>query len=280
MRHRVFRPQIDESLGRPNRQPGNGHAFDQHVRVTFHGEPVCEGAGITLIGVADDVFLLLPGLIVYGLPLDTGGKGCATPTTEAGDFDLVDNALGLHADRRFQAVKAAMITIVGNRQRIGDANTGKSQALLAFQVGNIGHRAKKQRMAGRTIEQPGLHQPLNVIRFHRAIADPAAGRLDFHHWFKPEQPSGTVTNQFNSHTLNSGMVFYQSRHVIRPHGQGGGIAGHVDSGCHHRCSRDYRMSSADVVSLSARRSNFCGVMRPWISSFTRMEGAQAQLPRQ
>ena len=55
-RVRIFRADVDVALGRADREAGDRHALDQHERIAFHQHAVGEGAGIALVGVADDVF--------------------------------------------------------------------------------------------------------------------------------------------------------------------------------------------------------------------------------
>ena len=58
----IFGADIDVAVGGADRDAGNGHALDQHEGIAFHDHAVGEGAGIAFVGVADDVFLLGPGV--------------------------------------------------------------------------------------------------------------------------------------------------------------------------------------------------------------------------
>jgi hypothetical protein len=55
-RERVLRPDVDVCLGRADRVGGEGHAFDEAVRVAFDDGAVHERAGVALVGVADRYF--------------------------------------------------------------------------------------------------------------------------------------------------------------------------------------------------------------------------------
>ena len=54
----IFGADIDVAIGGADGDAGDGHALDQYEGIAFHDHAVGEGAGIALIGVADDVFLL------------------------------------------------------------------------------------------------------------------------------------------------------------------------------------------------------------------------------
>ena len=78
-RMRVLGPNVDISLGRADREGGNRHTFDQHEGVPFHDHSVRECAAVTLIGVADDVFLRRLGL-GNPAPFDASRKPCTAAT--------------------------------------------------------------------------------------------------------------------------------------------------------------------------------------------------------
>ena len=79
---RIFRPDIDITLGRADREASNRHPFDQLKGVALHRHAVGKGAAVAFIRIADDIFLVRLG-IGYGAPFDPSGKACAPPTTQA-----------------------------------------------------------------------------------------------------------------------------------------------------------------------------------------------------
>ena len=81
---RIFRAGVDVTLGRADREGGDRHALDQAERVALQQHAVGVGAGVALIGVADDVFLRSPSARGDGLPLDAGGEPGAAATAQAG----------------------------------------------------------------------------------------------------------------------------------------------------------------------------------------------------
>jgi hypothetical protein len=76
---RVLGANVDIALGRADCEGGNRHAFDQYEGVAFHDHSVCECAAVTLIGVADDVFLRCLGL-GNRLPFDASRKSRTAAT--------------------------------------------------------------------------------------------------------------------------------------------------------------------------------------------------------
>ena len=55
---RIFRSGVDVALRRADREAGDRHALDQAERIALHQHAVGVGAGIALIGIADDVLAL------------------------------------------------------------------------------------------------------------------------------------------------------------------------------------------------------------------------------
>src|SRR5487761_269431 len=88
-RMRIFRADVDEAFGRADRDTGDGHTFDQHEGIALHDHAVGEGAGIALVGVADDVFLRRSGLR-RGAPLDSGREPRSAAPAQARANDLFD----------------------------------------------------------------------------------------------------------------------------------------------------------------------------------------------
>ncbi len=79
----IFRAYIDVAVAGADAEPGNGHAFDQQEGVALHEHAVGEGAGVTLVGVADDVLLRRLGA-AHRAPFDPGGESRAATTAQAG----------------------------------------------------------------------------------------------------------------------------------------------------------------------------------------------------
>ena len=192
LRVRVFHPQIDIALRRTHSQSGDGHALDQHEGITLHDHAVGVGARIALVGVADDV--LLRGLRIHaGFPLDAGRKGCAAAAAQPRVGHRLNHLGTAHAERIFQTAIAAVRTVVVEAARIDDADAGKGQALLAFQIADLFGRPQAQGvMAG--VQKIRVEQPGDIVRLHRAKGDAALRRCDFDHRFQPVQAARSVAD--------------------------------------------------------------------------------------
>ncbi|OIQ79167.1 hypothetical protein GALL_391050 [mine drainage metagenome] len=195
-RMRIFRTQIDVTLRRPDREAGNGHAFDQHERVAFHDHAVGKGARVAFVGIADDVLLLGAG-IEHRLPLDSGGEGRAATSTQPGLGDFLDDGRAIHGQRPFQAAIAIVVEVILQGNRIGDADAGEGQAFLIFQVGNVLRQSEPQPMLA-AAQESAVEQAGYVLRVHRAIGNPALGGGDFDQRFQPEQPVRAVAYNFDA----------------------------------------------------------------------------------
>ena len=84
---RVLGPQVDVALLRADGIGADGHALDEAVRVALQDRAVHEGAGVALVGVADDVLDVALGL-AGELPLETGGEAGAAAAAQAAAQDL------------------------------------------------------------------------------------------------------------------------------------------------------------------------------------------------
>ncbi len=68
---RILAADVDVALLGPDRVGGDGHPFEHAVRIALEHAAVHEGAGVALVGVADDV-LALGRLLGDGGPLQPG----------------------------------------------------------------------------------------------------------------------------------------------------------------------------------------------------------------
>ena len=97
----VFGAQVHETLGGAGGDGGDGHALDQSERVAFEQEAIGEGARISFVGVADEVFLLAGG-VADGAPLDVGGEAGTAAAAKAGGLDFVDQGVGVGVEAGFE----------------------------------------------------------------------------------------------------------------------------------------------------------------------------------
>jgi len=80
-RQGVFGPHIDEALAGADGVGADDHAFDNAMGVSLQDAPVHVGAGVSLIGVADDI-LGHPGRLAAAGPFPPCGEASATPPPE------------------------------------------------------------------------------------------------------------------------------------------------------------------------------------------------------
>ncbi len=77
---------------RGHRVAADRHALDDRVRVVAQDVPVMAGAGLGLVGIADDVFLRRRAAR-HEAPFHAGRKGRAAASAQARGLDLVDDLL-------------------------------------------------------------------------------------------------------------------------------------------------------------------------------------------
>ena len=81
-RQRVLRAAVDVALAGVDGEGRDGHALEHPVGVALEDAAVHERAGVTLVGVADDVLLVAGGL-GHGGPLEAGREAGAAATAQA-----------------------------------------------------------------------------------------------------------------------------------------------------------------------------------------------------
>jgi len=80
---------------------GDGDAFQHQVGIALHEIAVLEGAGLALVGVAEQV----DGMAGYRMqeaPLAAGREAGAAPAAQARGRHLRDDVLGAHGERLLQ----------------------------------------------------------------------------------------------------------------------------------------------------------------------------------
>src|SRR5579859_3344233 len=86
----IFGADVDESLVGAS---GDSHSLQDAVRVTLEHAAVHEGAGVALVGIADDVFF---GSSRFGnsRPFESGGESRAAAAAQAARYYGFDDVLG------------------------------------------------------------------------------------------------------------------------------------------------------------------------------------------
>ena len=90
------------------------------MRVAFQNSPVHKGAGVSLVGVADDVSGSAWSMAAL-LPFISGGEAGAAPAPQAGFLNVRDNLLGGHLECPGQTRIAVVSKIVVNIGRVNMA---------------------------------------------------------------------------------------------------------------------------------------------------------------
>lgn len=267
---RVFRAQVDIATGRPDRDRGDRHALDHQIGVAFEQHAVGEGAAITLVGIADDVFLLCPG-VVDRLPLDAGREAGAATAAQARRLHRLDDLAAGERQRLLQSLEAAMGAVIRDREWIGDADALEGEALLALHPVEFVGLAEAQGV-GAARDEAGVEKRGHVLGRDRPIGDPAFRRLDLDHRLQPEHAARAVAGDFDGKPARRRFAGDGLRDGFRADRQGGGVDGNEDAdrvGA-HECALPCWQSPAMRAAST----------RPINSPSTRAEGPSAQLPRQ
>ena len=171
----IFGADIDVALGRADGDAGDRHALDQHEGIAFHDHAVGEGAGIALVGVADDVFLLRPAcrrrcfhLMPVGKPAPPRPRRpeCVTSSTIAA---------GPSCERLGQALVAAM-RLCSRRASSGSMmpQRAKVSRVCCLRNGISSARPRRERVRA-AVQHAGIEQAVDIGRRHRPIGDAALG---------------------------------------------------------------------------------------------------------
>ncbi len=92
---RILGAHVDVALVRADRVAADDHALEHGVRVAVQDGGVHEGAGVALVGVADEV-LHVARRLTRELPLGAGREAGPATAADARRRDLVDDLLGRH----------------------------------------------------------------------------------------------------------------------------------------------------------------------------------------
>lgn len=222
---RVLRAHIDVAFARPHGEPGDDHALDQQEGVALHQHAVGESAGVTLVGIAHHVFLHGLGL-AHGAPLDARRERRAAPATQAGLKHSGDHLIALHQRCPAQALEAAVGVVVVQRQRPGDARTGKQQALLGFQVRDLLDQAQCQGMAWLACGQ-GVEQARHVFDRDRPETQAAGVAFQLDQRLQPVQATRTGALDAQRQLATLGLAGQRLGHLIGADGAGHRITGNA-----------------------------------------------------
>ena len=93
---------------------GDHHALEHRVRVVTHEVAVFEGAGLALVGIADQIFLALI-LLRHEAPLEAGRKPSTATTAQRGLLHFRNDLVGRNffIQYLFECLVAAALDVVG-----------------------------------------------------------------------------------------------------------------------------------------------------------------------
>ena len=163
---------IDEHLTGPNGIGADEHALNEGVGVRLDDGPVHEGAGVALVGVADEV-LLLPLCLPGGIPLEPRGEAGAAAAGQAGDLDLLDDLLGLHLQGLVQGLVAVVVDVVVDAGGVDHAAVAQGHPLLLFQEAGVLVADEHGLQLGKVVLAHGLHnaQGVGLGNPHQAVEE-------------------------------------------------------------------------------------------------------------
>ena len=162
--------------------------------------------------------------------------------------------------------------VVGNAERIGDANAAKGEPLLSGEIGDGFGGTESQTMSA-SLKELGIEKRRDIVRFDGSVADASLGGDDFNEGFEPKQSARAIANQADRNTAFGGDLRNGLRRGVSAEANRGRIVGDVDGDTHG-------FPPAVVRNSWIQRSSFSEVTRPRTSPSTSTEGAQAQFPRQ
>ena len=135
-RQRVLGADVDIAAAGADGARRDQHAFEQAVRVALDHGAIHKGAGVALVGVADEE-LHAAGLLVADLPLGAGGEAGAAAPAQPCVLDGLDDFVGRHGQGQAQRLVAVVGEIIVERMRVDDAAELRRYLDLAAEKGVI-----------------------------------------------------------------------------------------------------------------------------------------------
>ena len=191
-RQRIFATHIDIALSGANSISGDGHAFENPMRIAFEDAAVHEGAGVAFVGVAHDE-LAVAGHLGDEAPLDSCRiAGAASPAQAAARDGVHDLGRRHVADSMVEGSIPAGRNVRFDTLRLDDAGVlqydcllfGKERPLWTAAYPRFVYSATERRQ-----NRPGLvwlhflEQLLRWVDLHqrtRTTQTQAADAADFH----------------------------------------------------------------------------------------------------
>ena len=101
----IFGPAVDVAFIRAHGIGADEHSFDDPVGIAFQHTAIHEGTWVTLIRIADHIFLG-SRLFKDKVPFESGGKASSASAAQTGGFHAVYHGIRSHGERLFQGLIA------------------------------------------------------------------------------------------------------------------------------------------------------------------------------
>ena len=149
-RQRILAAEIEIPLLAAGGEARDGHRLDQRERIVLHQHAILEGAGLGLVGVADQV--ARQRRRARALPLHAGGEGGAAAPHELGLDDLLDHRRGAHLEGAAQGMEAAGGAVVVEAHGVHPADAGEQ---LQSRLPHLRHGDREVRLRHRRARHGG-----------------------------------------------------------------------------------------------------------------------------
>ena len=174
---RIFVPDVNEAFVASDGARPDDHALQHGMRITLDDAPVHKGAGVALIGVADDDRLNLARLggVAAGLPLDAGRESAAAAASQPGALDLDDDLLRTHLGHRLhQGGVSVDGDVIVDPLGIDDAAVAEHHQFLLGEEGNV---LQCRYVALFLLSRRRVHEVFNRPSLQQVLLDQEGGRL-------------------------------------------------------------------------------------------------------
>ena len=178
----VLTAQVEKALSGANRVGSNGHPLEHQVGLPGQQDPVLEGAGLALVGVADNETLLprQQRCVAAGFPFQAGSEAGATAAAQVGLLDFMkDGRWPAQSGRQALAPGAHVrgLQAFVRRQRPGrQQGLARPQITVEQDVGTTNVVFNREQFRWPLCQRHlGPHQFGNLVDAH--LVQPADGQI-------------------------------------------------------------------------------------------------------
>src|SRR5665811_97605 len=130
---------------------------------------------------------------------------------------------------RDRGKKPTVRQVVLGGQRVDDTDPAEGQAFLLCEPGNLVGGAVAQ-LVRLPVQETRGEQARDVVRRHRAVADPTLPGHHLDQWLEPHHPARTVADHLDGRAQVSCLQLDCHRDLVRADGAGRGVPGDIDGG--------------------------------------------------